>query len=50
MKNRKKAVVPTKMRNVKGWVHSSRIGKVNATNQFATQLIKIPTAIAVSLA
>lgn len=40
--HRKKAAVPTKTRNVYGWVNSNKCGKVNATNQLAAQLMKMP--------
>ena len=43
-------MVATKMRNVKGCVNCSRIGKENATSQLATQLIKMPIVMALSRA
>jgi hypothetical protein len=39
-----------KIKKVNGWVHLSKIGKAKATNQLATQLMKIPIAIALSRA
>jgi hypothetical protein len=50
VKYKKYAVVDTRQRNVNGCVYSSKMGKEKATNQFAIQLMKIPTAMAVSRA
>jgi len=50
VKYKKKAQVPQNIKKVNGCVYSNRSGNVNATRKLAIQLIKMPTAMAVSRA